>query len=89
LLVLRWAMFITPSALIDETLENLELLSELLTDETGEATYRLPSRNHEARLCKEALLTVRVLLPKLKAIRGTSVATADFERSRCINCEDV
>jgi hypothetical protein len=82
-------MFITPSALIDETLEKLELLSELLIDETGEATYQLPSRNHEARLCKEALLTVRVLLPKLKAIRRTSVATADFERGRCATCDDV
>jgi hypothetical protein len=42
----------------------------------------------EGKLCKEALLTISVLLPKLKAVRCTPVAmTADY-RSACPNCDD-
>ncbi len=79
-------MFVTPLTLIDRTIEHLETLTQLLADEVEE---RLRSElKPEGKLCKETLLTISVLLPKLKAVRCTPVAmTADY-RSACPSCED-
>ncbi len=77
-----------PLTLIDQSIENLRTLVELFADEAGE---RLPAApmTPEARLCKEAALTIRVLLPKLQAARQTQV-TASLPRAyrQCVHCED-
>ena len=79
-------MFVTPLTLIDRTIEHLETLTEVLADEVDERL--LSELKPEGKLCKEALLTISVLLPKLKAVRCTPVAmTADY-RSACPSCDD-
>jgi hypothetical protein len=79
-------MFVTPLTLIDRTIEHLETLTELLADEVDE---RLRNElKPEGKLCKEALLTISVLLPKLKAVRCTPVAMTPDYRSACPSCED-
>jgi hypothetical protein len=76
-------MFITPLTLIEQTIDDLE---ELLSDEV-DARLRAEARP-EGKICKEALLTIGVLLPKLKAVRCSPVAmTADY-RTRCASCDD-
>ena len=79
-------MFVTPLTLIDRTIEHLESLAELLADEVDER-FRSELKP-EDKLCKEALLTISVLLPKLKAVHCTPVAiTADY-RSACPSCDE-
>jgi hypothetical protein len=79
-------MFVTPLTLIDRTIDDLESLCEVLADEVDtRVRSELPP---EGRLCKEALLTISVLLPKLRAVRCSPVAmTADY-RGACVACED-
>jgi hypothetical protein len=78
-------MFVTPLTLIDETIDHLEALTELLADEVGERTA---SPKIEARLCKEALLTIGVLLPKLKAVRRTPIAMTSDHLRACPSCDE-
>jgi hypothetical protein len=79
-------MFITPLALIDRTIDDLESLREMLADEVDmRVRSELPP---EGRLCKEALLTIGVLLPKLRAVRCSPVAMTGEYRGMCASCED-
>lgn len=79
-------MFVTPLTLIDRTIEHLETLTEVLADEVDE---RLISElRPEGKLCKEALLTISVLLPKLKAVRCTPIAMTTEYRSACPSCDE-
>jgi hypothetical protein len=79
-------MFISPLCLIDQTIDHLESLSEMLTDEVDERF--LAASKPEGRLCKETLLTIGVLLPKLKAVRCSPVALVAGRAGGCATCDD-
>jgi hypothetical protein len=79
-------MFVTPLTLIDRTIECLESLTVVLADEVDERV--LGELKPEGKLCKETLLTISVLLPKLKAVRRTPVAMTTGYRSACPSCEE-
>jgi hypothetical protein len=79
-------MFITPLHLIDQTIDDLEALTEVLADEVDTRVSAHP--RPEGKLCKEALLTISVLLPKLKAVRCSPIAMTVDYRSACPSCED-
>lgn len=79
-------MFITPMTLIERTIDDLESLRELLADEV-DARLRSEPRP-EGRLCKETLLTISVLLPKLQAVRCSPVAMTPEHRGVCASCDD-
>jgi len=77
-------MLTTPQ--IDAAMEELEALAPLLSAEVSAALPApLPP---EARAYKEALLTTRVLVEKLRVVRllCSSRRTPD---TRCANCDDV
>lgn len=75
-------------ALIDRSIAQLESLAAFLTDEVEQpwTTALLPLS--ERRLCKEALLTISVLLPKLRAVRRAQVSPSDLQSPRCTSCEE-
>lgn len=75
-------------ALIDRSIAQLESLSAFLTDEVQQpwTTAVLPLA--ERRLCKEALLTISVLLPKLRAVRRAQDAPAQRQAPRCASCDE-
>jgi hypothetical protein len=75
-------------ALIDRSIAQLESLAAFLTDEVQQpwTTNLLPLS--ERRLCKEALLTISVLLPKLRAVRQAQVSPADRQSPRCPSCDE-
>jgi hypothetical protein len=79
-------MFVTPLHLIDQTIDDLEALTEVLSDEVD--TRVNATTRPEGKLCKEALLTISVLLPKLKAVRCSPVAMTVEYRSACPTCDD-
>jgi hypothetical protein len=76
-----------PSALIQASIEQLEALSAFLADDVLAARCEPARLPPEKRLSKEALLTISVLLPKLRAARrvhGEAVAGMRV----CESCED-
>jgi hypothetical protein len=59
-------MLDSPLTVINETLEHLHGLSELLLDEVKGCAEKASELTVESRLCKEALQTICVLIPKLE-----------------------
>jgi hypothetical protein len=54
----------------------------------GELRDKPEPANLEARACKEILLTISVLIPKLQAARYVVVADEDIGfGGRCISCD--
>lgn len=75
-------------AVIDRSIAQLESLACALTQEIQQpwttALLPLPQR----RLCKEALLTISVLLPKLHAVQRAHSLSLPSRTTRCRNCDD-
>jgi hypothetical protein len=86
------AMFINSETLIDETLENLRLISELLADDLDRLTHPfVSSRTVQA---SNTVRAIESLMPQLKLAkeRLRSTTAPDMHASRparaCINCDD-
>jgi hypothetical protein len=81
-------MFIDPRTLFDETLEHLETLSVYLADEVDERTHEQSQLTPDARRCKEALLTIKVLIPKLRDARAAQIFHgAPNQLTLCVHCD--
>ena len=91
-------MSLTPSVLLDTSIAQLRTLAAFLAEEMGE--YRLAhhgSSGHsseaaslEARACKEILLTISVLIPKLQAARYVMASDGvGAPAARCVSCDGV
>lgn len=74
--------------LIDRSIAQLESVAAFLTDEVQQpwTTALLPLS--ERRLCKEALLTTSVLLPKLHALQRAHISPADRQSPTCASCDE-
>jgi hypothetical protein len=79
-------MTITPRLLLDTSIAQLQTLASFLAEEMGEYRQMTVAVTPEARACKEILLTISVLIPKLQAARYV-VADDPARFSRCIDCE--
>jgi hypothetical protein len=80
-------MTITPRVLLDTSIAQLQMLAAFLADELGEYRHRSEVASVEARACKEALLSVSALIPRLQAARYV-VAEGRPEIGRGEDCED-
>jgi hypothetical protein len=81
-------MDIPPRVLLDTSIAQLQTLASFLAEEMGEYRQRSIVATPEARACKEILLTISVLIPKLQAARYV-VADDPQRHARCRDCEDV
>lgn len=74
--------------LIDRSITQLESLAAFLTEEVQQpwTTALLPTS--ERHLCKEALLTISVLLPKLRSVRRAQTSVADPRPPACRSCDE-
>jgi hypothetical protein len=81
-------MFIEPRQLIADTIDQLETISAYFADEVDERIHAPDKLPVEALAAKEALQTIRVLIPKLEAVRSTQVAGAPDDCRRCPTCDD-
>ena len=76
-------------ALIDRSIAQLESLAAFLADEVQRPWTAAVLPLAERRLCKEALLTISVLLPKLQAVRRARASASDRRQPpRCPNCDE-
>jgi hypothetical protein len=72
-------MQVEPTELLDNSIAQLQSLAAFFADEIGSCEPRAVAANPETRICKEALLTISVLLPKLQVAR---FLIADARRAR-------
>lgn len=75
-----------PQVLIDSSIVQLQRLSASLVDTLGELRADSRATTIEARACKEILLSITVLIPKLQAARY--VVGDASELGRCTTCQD-
>jgi len=75
-----------PTSLIDRSIEDLKALSAYLAGQIPSNSRSVASLPHEVRLSKEALLTISVLLPKLRAVREREHTPVVTKVGR--DCED-
>jgi hypothetical protein len=80
-------MTITPRLLLDTSIAQLQTLAAFLAEEMGEYRQKTVIATPEARACKEILLTISVLIPKLQAARYV-VADESAPLTRCVDCEE-
>jgi hypothetical protein len=80
-------MTITPRVLLDTSIAQLQTLAAFLAEEMGEYRQRTVVATPETRACKEILLTISVLIPKLQAARYV-VADEASRPGRCVECDD-
>ncbi len=80
-------MTTSPRLLLDTSIAQLQTLSSFLAEEMGEYRQRSVVASPEARACKEILLTISVLIPKLQAARYV-VADDNTRLSGCVDCEE-
>jgi len=73
--------------LLDTSIANLHTLAAFLADELGNCGRESSVPSPEARACREALLTISVLIPKLQAARYV-VTDAAIPVRRCATCDD-
>ena len=74
------------SVLIDSSIAQLQRLSAYLVDELGELRAQSRAATVEARACKEILLSITVLIPKLQAARYVVGDVGEIEK--CPTCQD-
>ncbi len=80
-------MSLTPSVLLDTSIAQLRTLAAFLAEEMGEYREKQDTGNLEARACKEILLTISVLIPKLQAARYVVTDEAP-PFGRCVSCDE-
>ena len=82
-------MTLTPRVLLDTSIAQLRTLASFLAEEMGEYREKpgAETGNLEARACKEILLTISVLIPKLQAARYV-VADDPPAYGKCVSCEE-
>lgn len=71
---------------IDSSIAHLQRLSAYLVDELGELRAQSRAETVEARACKEILLSITVLIPKLQAARYVVGDLCEIEK--CPGCQD-
>jgi hypothetical protein len=76
-----------PRVLLDTSIANLRTLAAFFADELVNCGQNRKIPSPQARTCREALLTISVLIPKLQAARYV-VADAALPPARCASCED-
>jgi hypothetical protein len=83
----RSVMTSDPSLLIDQSIAQLQALSAFLAQEVQQPSPKSSALPPEQRICKEALLTISVLLPKLYAARRVHTMPSIPSRSGCASCD--
>ena len=76
------------SQLLIQSIAQLEVLASLLADEVQKPPQQAAPSAPERRLCKEALLSISVLLPKLQAVRHLQAVPANQLAPCCPDCDD-
>lgn len=81
-------MSMRSQTVIDQSIKQLQTLSAILAAEIQQSQSTNTPLPIEKRICKEALLTVSVLLPKLHEARRVVDTSDPILHLRCMSCEE-
>jgi ADP-ribosylglycohydrolase len=88
-------MLVDPLSLIGQTVDNLEMLSALLVDESDERVYDASRLTHEVANCKAAAGLCNALVPRLKtaaehirSMHALELAYASPLQRSSANCDE-
>lgn len=76
-----------PRLLLDASITYLQRLAHVFAEQIGNANESDEGPIPDTRVCKELLLSISVLLPKLQAARYF-IGEEDVPAGRCRSCED-
>ena len=82
-------MYIDTVSLIDQTIENLQLLSALFADELDERLRDPAQLSPEARRCRDALGATQYAIATLQAARSTQAPQVSSAQRVCANCDEL
>jgi hypothetical protein len=81
-------MFTEPRQLIGETIEKLETVSAYFAEEIDEQHRGVGQLPLETLAAKEALQTIKILIPKLRTAQGSLAAqSAQLQFLECGHCD--
>lgn len=81
-------MFVEPRQLIVDTIDKLETISAYFADEIEERTGATGALPVQVLAAKEALQTIKVLIPKLRTAQGNLASgSRQLPIRECMNCE--
>ena len=80
-------MFIEPHQLIVDTIDKLETVAAYFADEVEERGSDNKQLSIETLAAKEALQTIRILIPKLRTAQASQVNKAQMQFRECLTCE--
>lgn len=77
-------MFTDTLTLLDRTIDDLDTLSNVFSDELDE---HRGVHEPNARSCEEAIAAIQLVLPRLRAARVTQALQGFRGPSHCVNCD--
>jgi hypothetical protein len=82
-------MYLTGADLIDMTIQQLQLLEDILSTDARSFAAQRDAAGRDARRCREAADAIRTLIPKLVAARATQQPKGQMPLPGCANEDEM
>jgi hypothetical protein len=82
-------MYLTGADLIDMTIQQLEMLEDILSADARSFAAQRDAAGRDARRCREATDAIRTLIPKLVAARATQQPKGQMPLPGCANEDEL
>jgi len=82
-------MYLTGADLIDMTIQQLQMLDDILSTDARSFAAQRDAAGRDARRCREATDAIRTLIPKLVAARATQQPKGQMPLPGCANEDEL
>jgi hypothetical protein len=82
-------MYLTGADLIDLTIQQLQMLDDILSTDARSFAAQCDAAGRDARRCREATDAIRTLIPKLVAARATQEPKGQMPLPGCANEDEL
>ncbi|HJY35910.1 MAG TPA: hypothetical protein VJ299_00535 [Steroidobacteraceae bacterium] len=82
-------MYLTSADLIDMTIQQLQMLEDILSNDARSFAAQRDAAGRDARLCREATDAIRALIPRLVAARATQQPKGQMPLPGCANEDEL
>jgi len=82
-------MYLTGADLIDMTIQQLQMLEDILSTDARSFAAQRDAAGRDARRCREATDAIRALIPKLVAARATQEPKGQMPLPGCANEDEL
>lgn len=82
-------MYLTGADLIDMTIQQLQMLEDILSTDARSFAAERDAAGRDARRCRDATEAIRTLIPKLVAARATQQPRGQMPLPGCANDDEL